>query len=174
MSSVAPSHVYHTPFKGSVQQRANLEKLCEFVESRVRPDRFDMLAFDSRDTVRPAHKAATTHPCGTSACFAGYGPQAGVRAVRGESWFEYAERAFTDDTAEWDWLFSDDWASVAGGPEDAISRARYLLTHGLPHNSDEQRWGEAEPTFKSLALPDDPGTARPINPPHQDSGETGQ
>lgn len=76
--------------------------------------------------------------CGTCACFAGYGPVAGIRVYKDESWFRYIERCFTncewdEDDVVFDLLFA---AEHSNSLKAAYLRACYFLEYGLPPISE--------------------------------------
>ena len=125
-------------------QFLNLCKLIAFVRTCVPPPKFDITSFhsfkdeagDRVENINPSI-AKYEDSCGTSACFCGYGPLAGIRAKKGESWWQYGQRVFgADHTSEnvntantWEFLFSDEHVNTKNA---ACLRGAYLLTHGLP------------------------------------------
>jgi len=91
--------------------------------------------------------------CGTTACFCGYAPLAGIRPKKGENWFEYAKRAITGGTTSWlridtnnvwDFLFSDEHKNSKAA---AVKRGAWFLMHGLP-NCPNFRKFETPPSFR--------------------------
>ena len=119
-------------------QRRNIAKLTLFVKDAVPPPKFDIESHHSGDNTNPSN---ATYECGTTACFCGYGPLAGIKPIKGENWFEYAARALTSgilsygtpDSPIWEFLFSD---SHKNSKAAAVRRGAYLLTHGLPEGKE--------------------------------------
>lgn len=87
--------------------------------------------------------------CGTTACFAGHGPNAGIPPEEHENWDEYVKRVFLSTKKDsspaclspyFHWLFGAEWESSI--PE-AVKRAAYLLEHGeAPKFGEEECWDE--------------------------------
>lgn len=127
-----------TPFSGTDEQRANLLKLAEYLERPQLQAKFDMRAF----TQFPEDAFTPMTECGSVGCAVGHGPYAGVPKLPDEFWDQYSERAFTDDSNEWRWLFSFRWRSADNTPFGAASRIRWLLDKGLPENWEEQLDGK--------------------------------
>lgn len=86
------------------------------------------------DALKEANKP---NVCGTSACFLGYGPSAGVKGKKDEEWKAYALRVFgiemggmcnhPDDN--YIWLFDD---SHKNNHKAAVLRGAWLLENGPP------------------------------------------
>lgn len=137
--------IKHTPFDGTPEQRANLEKLAAYVEQLPA----DYPYFDMRTFGVDRYQDGDV--CGTVACFIGHGPAAGVQKwhERGGfmGWGEYLDVRFTGNIAQQDWISSTVWAYSGGGrassPAHAAARARYLLDRGLPHNWNAQAHGQS-------------------------------
>lgn len=78
--------------------------------------------------------------CGTSACAAGHGIDAGIKPLPSErEWPQYVERCFcpVDSGQTFIWLFSEDWCEVDNTPSAASKRIFYALQHGVPENFEE-------------------------------------
>lgn len=124
------------------EQYKNLAKLIIFVKDRVAPPKFNMYVYYHSTRMRGERGQANSvvgnpkYGCGTTACFCGYGPLAGIKPHKNEVWSEYGARVFgagsTDDYKNqsiWYMLFS------AGHVDDkmaAVKRGAWLLQHGLP------------------------------------------
>lgn len=72
--------------------------------------------------------------CGTSCCFAGYGPIALHNATHYKTWTSYTEGSYdardtgdVEESLRWHFLFSDGWAS---DKKQAAARAVVLLENG--------------------------------------------
>lgn len=126
------------------EQYKNLAKLIIFVKDRVEPPKFNMYAYYHSTRMRTEHGRAGSvvgnpkYGCGTTACFCGHGPLAGIRPKHNEDWCSYGVRAFGVDMSErdgttlrnmWLFLFSDDHKNSKIA---ACKRAAWLLQHGLP------------------------------------------
>lgn len=82
--------------------------------------------------------------CGTAACAAGHGPQAGISAKPGETWIEYTTRAFAPVYSDMgDWCFGASWSDTDNTVHGAAKRIGWMLRNGVPADCEEQRYGEA-------------------------------
>lgn len=117
-------------------QRQNLAKLTLYVASLPADYQHFNMEFYVRNggfdgNISPVRKMIPA--CGTSACFAGHGPHAGINPLPGEVWEDYVKRNFInqDDDGNWpkefDWLFGSFWEHSI---HDAIKRAAWLLQTG--------------------------------------------
>jgi hypothetical protein len=116
------------------QQKKNLAKLTLYCHN-LPPDYdgFNMAWFVSNsghdnvgDEVRKPRKMG----CGTSACFAGHGPHAGLRPKQGDTWGKYIARKFGINPGLivvdnlFNWLFHSSWPNSI---EMACKRAGWVL-----------------------------------------------
>lgn len=131
------------------EQRKNLAKLTVFVDKKVEPPKFDISNFNSDS---PNH-ATDKVECGTSACFCGYGPLAGIviaprqPGYYNESWAVYSERVF--GVGMWGDLYHLLFdANHTNTKEAAVLRGAYFLMHGLPKIYDDLRFWEVPSNFK--------------------------
>jgi hypothetical protein len=137
------------------QQKKNLAILTLYCHT-LPPgyDGFDMLYYVQNggkdgfgDPVRKPEKMG----CGTSACFVGHGPHAGVEPVDGEYWGRYADRAFgaTCSGNTFAWLFHELWPNSI---ELALKRAAWLLEgYDIPQvDAGEEYDDEKEETIEVL------------------------
>lgn len=138
----------HRP-KITDEQRANLLTLATYLAKGKTAMKFDMGLLCVEDcpglTEGPAwiEHYPDDWECGTVGCALGHGPAAGVEALPGESWYDYACRAFEggDWILSW-WLFSVSWVSHDNTPQGAADRIFYFLETGeVP-----KRWGDT-PAF---------------------------
>lgn len=147
-----------TPQLMTQQQRKHLAILALHCH-RLPPDytHFSMKAYASRkefggksrcDNWGQIARAIDTNACGTTACFAGHGPLAGIAPLEAENWDPYVKRCFTGEEGAdmatshpyWEWLFSEYWPSSL--PE-AVKRAAWLLEKGGPPKyHDHEGWDE--------------------------------
>lgn len=85
--------------------------------------------------VKPAH------PCGTTVCFAGMGPLAGITPRENETWETYITRELAPAIGEQDdiyaLLFSCDHENSLPA---AIARLEFFLTSGYPDTNDLPTW----------------------------------
>lgn len=102
---------------------------------------FDMVRFTD-SFMTPAEVCAA--PCGTSCCFIGHGPMAGLapdpESIATYDWAVYSYEVMgLDSTSDecnkiWSWLFDTNWPSL---PHMAVRRARYILgRHPIPSYED--------------------------------------
>jgi len=112
---------------------------------RSRKDRrFDMDWFDDDPS-----RSMTRTNCGTCGCALGHGPYAGIPKRSGETWHQYAHRAFVllDEHGTWDcwnWCFSPLWSGNDNTAKGAAKRILWMLKHGIPHNYRDQIEGNAK------------------------------
>ncbi len=134
------------------QQRKNLATLCLYCKN-LPPDYdgFDMRYYVTEGKGYQSYADLVRQPkkmgCGTAACFAGHGPNAGIRPLHNlEPWYQYVERAFgcvpssrsVDDP--WNWLFNSNWPNSVG---EAIKRAAWLLEgHMVPEVGVEEEYDD--------------------------------
>ena len=137
-------------------QRKNMDTLIDHVLNLPSDyEHFNMGGFATHDGVDlEATKVAKVFEscgCGTSACFLGHGPMAGIKARKNEDWYAYAERQFGLTSshlrfgfthAAWVLCFSAAWAYCGGTAEQAALRAQYLLDYGVPtgFNCPAKKW----------------------------------
>lgn len=119
--------------------KENLLVLADFLETKVKPENFDMGYYFYKsnfdDEIQPITKK--TYSCHTVACALGHGPAAGFKKKRNEPWSSYSERVFglLAEYDEWMYVFSADWCKVNGTPKGAAKRIRKLVKLGrAPHN----------------------------------------
>lgn len=83
-----------------------------------------------RDSIDDYVRAIDTNHCGTTACFAGHGPNSGILPLDKERWGDYIQRCFGSDRGRYgmegnySWLFSEDWPNDRSA---ACKRAAWLL-----------------------------------------------
>lgn len=123
----------HTPL--TKEQGKVLIKACDYIiknkeSCQSRLFMRDFAVFKGK-SIRPGHK--NYHNCGTSCCFLGHFPMAGIKAKQNEDWWAYLRRVMGDDhfdeTDAYDWLFDPGW------PDDidfCLKRAAYALKFGVP------------------------------------------
>lgn len=113
-------------------QRRNIARLTLFVKDAVAPPRFNIGSHHSEENETPA---LATYECGTTACFCGYGPLAGIKPKKDEDWFDYAYRTMTGrgDRALWKLLFDD---GHKNSKDAAVRRGAYFLMNGFPTNKN--------------------------------------
>lgn len=122
-------------------QFKNLAKLITFVRAKVAPPKFDITSFHSEENDTPSE--AVYNHCGTTACFCGYGPLAGIQPRKHESWFDYARRNFGAECSWFtpselfDLLFSEDHKNSKVA---ACKRGAYFLQNGLPESDSLNTW----------------------------------
>jgi hypothetical protein len=99
---------------------------------------FSMRNWVDNDALDPEEYArCETNLCGTVACLAGHGPDAGICFTPEEiihhyngafpDWDNYSLRLVEGDTALWQWLFAFGWTDVDDTLQGAIKRLRYAL-----------------------------------------------
>ena len=134
--------------------RANLRRLADYVDQQSKnntlPCEFGMSSFaclfsdGERFFYEPMDFAVEREVnCRTVACFAGFGPLAGIMPNYYEPWTDYVYRVFglmfeSDDVAisrGWLWIFLAEWAYYDNSAAGAVWRTRYLLEHGVPIGS---------------------------------------
>lgn len=125
----------------TVQQRANLRTLAEFLPS-VDPDRFDMAFYRSNGAAR----VPAVPECGTVACAAGWGPVA-LGHTDTIEWIGDWVREHLAEGKPWWWCFSQEWTGVDNTPTGAAKRILHFLDHGLPDDWAEQMHGGAPYMF---------------------------
>lgn len=127
-------------------QFKNLAKLTIFVRDKVAPPKFDINSFfQTADLDTPDNCVfEKDYECGTTACFCGYGPLAGIKPRKGEDWWQYGGRVFGADEVGnlWYFLFSNDHKNSKAA---AVKRGAYFLMNGLPlGNHDRYNLGAWE------------------------------
>lgn len=124
-------------------QLQNIAKLALYVNGLPENyEHFDMMSFAHIPTGGFLHGflhevvMIDTCECGTTACFAGHGPHAGIAPKEGENWDSYCSRAFGASSYsggggggydDYLWLFDANWPS---NPHQAAKRAAWLLQGG--------------------------------------------
>lgn len=119
------------------EQRDNLRKLADYLDSGKLKAKFDMDRFSEL-------RINSEQTCGSVGCAIGHGPYVGIIKEAEENWYEYAERVFGMVPARWAWLFSSNWKDVDNTPEGAAARIRYYLEHGMPKNYAPWSYEEAQ------------------------------
>lgn len=140
VQDVGSGHPAHLGKLGITPTRAaNLRKLADYLLTLPAeyPD-FDM---DSYVIGESSGDRAHVAVCGTAACAAGHGPNAGVPPLPDETWEVYTDRAFVDDAEPWSWCFSAMWVDVDNTAHGAAKRILWLLEKGVPDNANRQQWG---------------------------------
>jgi len=124
-------------------QRRNIAKLTLFVKDAVPPPKFNIKTYHSGNNDEPSE---ATYECGTTACFCGYAPLAGIEPKKYEYWFDYAKRTMTQNlhNGVWNLLFNDDHKNSKTA---AVRRGAYFLMNGLPEDANLCTW-EAPKSFK--------------------------
>ena len=114
-------------------QRNNLARLAVYCHRLPKGyEHFDMRAFCSIGG-DPCKTPGYILQCGTTACFAGHGPSAGIPPLPEETWGRYIARAFGCNAEDfvWSWLFGIFW------PNDitaACKRAAWIMDeHDIPN-----------------------------------------
>lgn len=137
----------------TTQQRINCIKLMLSVTKKIRGVKFNMALMFS-GSARDILKGSI---CGTSCCFLGHGPVAGIgecEAYMGlyGNWFNYSgysecEFGITSGgRSRWDFLFHEDWPSIRS---QAAARMQYVLLGG---NMDRDSWNYKD-KFEDLDRP---------------------
>lgn len=157
------------------RQRRNLAKLALFVHNlpadyghfamssymqvdhNEYPESAQLLPACILKSLDPNETSATKHECGTTACFCGHGPSAGIKAKRNEEWHDYAARAFGasqhDECNLWHHLFNESWSD---DKDEAAKRAAWVLQGQLilfyPGNdlSESDAFTNFEPDWKLI------------------------
>lgn len=132
------------------EQRANLATLAAYL--RTLPAEYPDFSMD--DFTADGGRVAVQPECGTAACAAGHGINAGVSALAGESWYDYSVRSFAPDEywkgpSPWDWCFSANWSDIDNTAHGAADRITYMLAHGVPDDAVEQRLGMASISYRA-------------------------
>lgn len=123
----------HTPL--TKEQGKVLIKACDYIiknkevcQKRLRMNHF---SFNEGREISPSSKKI--NECGTTCCFLGHFPMAGIKAKRNEDWWLYLRRVMSDDyfsqSDAYKWLFDSGW------PNDidfCLKRAAYALRFGVP------------------------------------------
>lgn len=125
------------------RQYDNIEKLIAYGESVALTFHvFDMTVFftdENEESINPS-KSVTHYKneCGTTACFAGLGPLAGVSGKGFSLWWDYIEIKFGAFSAsgQYRWMFHHNWATVDNTLAGACKRARIFLESGIPDDWD--------------------------------------
>lgn len=129
------------------EQRKNLAKLVIFVNAKVPPPKFNIRLFNSDSHIY----ATDSVGCGTTACFCGYGPLAGIKVLQDEQWQEYANRIFNagawGNIKLYNFLFD---FKHENSKKAAVLRGAYYLMHGFPkyQYSEELKEMEVPKNFK--------------------------
>lgn len=131
------------------EQINNLKKLALYLAFGNLQAGFDMTLYDREPiTYTPDGLLANgegLNSCGTVGCAIGHGPYAGIEKLKGDSWLEYAEKAFginaslVDEDADmpFRWLFDCEWCYFDNTPEGAAKRIVYFLVFGIPSTFKE-------------------------------------
>lgn len=132
-------------------QYKNIAKLTIFVRDSVPPPKFNILSFNEDEGSGINEPINAKYECGTSACFCGYGPLAGIKPKKTEDWWDYSARVFG---ASYDWsggdkntfrlLFDDEHKN---SKDAAIKRGAYFLMNGFPETDNLSKW-ETPRSFK--------------------------
>lgn len=95
-----------------------------------------------------------TPKCGTSGCFCGWGPAAGIKPIKKESWLAYAQRQFGATYEDyydkvWNTLFEAKWGGTA---DDAAKRGAWLIQTGttLSINDCPGQFDDFKPNWKFI------------------------
>jgi len=104
------------------QQKSNLEKLADYLESGKLKAEFDMGKYADNGDIGVTN-------CGSCGCPIGHGPYAGIPKLHNERWKEYAERVFGVEgyTGVYNRIFHSNWAAKDNTPEGAAARIRAEL-----------------------------------------------
>jgi len=124
-------------------QYKNIEKLIAYGESVALTFHvFDMDVFFSDElgeSIAPSKSVAHyENECGTTACFAGLGPLAGVSPRGTKEWWQYIDKKFgaRSDSDAYRWMLHHNWARVDNTLTGAVKRARIFLESGIPEGFD--------------------------------------
>jgi hypothetical protein len=149
-------HKLKTPKELGVTARQfkNLCKLITFVRTKVEPPKFKIHWWntdkDGNDVDEPAK---AVYECGTTACFCGYGPLAGIKPKPRDTWYSYQKREFGTDGDDWgenpaQRLFNLLFEGTHENSRDAaVRRGAYFLVNGIP-DAYLQKW-EAPKSFRA-------------------------
>lgn len=120
-------------------QFLNIVRLTLFCKDVKTGTKFEISCFsrdrDGCNTYGPEAAEYEDEPsvCGTSSCFCGFGPLAGIKpATPNMGWNQYSQESFgasLDGSQVWDYLFD---AEHANNLEAAVRRGAYFIEHGLP------------------------------------------
>lgn len=134
--SMTPKQLGITP-----TQYKNIEKLIAYGESVALTFHvFDMNVFFAGEDRKPVipNKSVRHYEteCGTTACFAGLGPLAGVSARGHTNWWDYIEQKFGMASCldGYKWMFHHDWRNHNNTLAGACERARIFLESGIPED----------------------------------------
>lgn len=123
-------------------QRRNIARLTLFVKDAVPPPKFNIKSFHSKEEEGPS---GVSYECGTTACFCGYGPLAGIKPKKGEGWSAYSTRTMAYRFGEvWTFLFDTEHKNSKAA---AVRRGAWLLMNGLPDDVNICTW-EPPKSFK--------------------------
>lgn len=118
------------------EQYKNIAKLIIFVKDKVAPPKFNISNYYGGNNVYTDYPIQAKYECGTTACFCGYGPLAGIKPLKDELWQDYAGRCFSaNNDADLDnknifrLLFDVDHINDKIA---AVKRGAYFLQYGLP------------------------------------------
>lgn len=121
-------------------QRRNLARLCLFVNDNVPPPKFEIKTWFTNSAGAQSPPTQAKYECGSSACFLGIAPLAGIKPKVGETWPGYSRRAFSafeydggDICRRYDFLFSPHHEN---SKEAAVRRGAWFLCHGLPETDE--------------------------------------
>lgn len=138
-------------------QRGNLRRLAAFL-SRLPAETFDMEVFCDISRV-----TAQKH-CGTVGCAVGYGPNAGIACLTGESWVQYGDRVFVSfKSDDWDWMFNGQWSGIDNTPVGAAKRILFYTRRGIPFDWSEQMTGDAPLSYLNEPLDDPDPVTLPLS-----------
>lgn len=123
-----------------MEHKKHLEKLADYLDSL--PDdyqEFDMTDYQIKNDGRWCGYKPIRKSCGTVACAAGHGPNAGIKPLDDENWATYSIRLAGHCDRSWNWLFSAWWIEYDNTLQGAVKRIRYYLKHGVPawFNNDD-------------------------------------
>jgi len=138
-------------YNPSTNQRTKLRKLAKYLLSLPEDyGKFHMsnflIAKEDYSCCLNEVNIKTLHTCGTAACALGHTPSIFRIPEDCRSWWGLAEHLFgiDDDSEEWDWCFSGDWAHVDNTHYGAAKRIMWLLDKGLPEDWSHQLEGDAD------------------------------
>lgn len=129
-------------------QHRNIARLCLFVKDKVPPPKFDIKTWHRDEKGEQcAYPARAKYECGTSACFLGYAPLAGIEPEPKEYWDSYAARGFgaKEYYPMYRLLFH---SSHLNNKTAAVRRGAYFLTHGIPEDDVPLSTWEAPKSFR--------------------------
>lgn len=138
-------------------QFKNLAKLTIFVRDKVAPPKFNINKFfigkgvaeSNGDNSGDYCPSAKDYTCGTSACFLGYGPLAGIKPQKDAIWWDYSAKSFGVTMSEmdhdlYDLLFND---MHKNSKSAAVKRGAWFLMNGIPDYLHLEKW-ETPRSFK--------------------------